>query len=251
MTWQGISTFRKIKKPSQCSPKASKSGKNHQKSPFKILPDPSKSFQTLQIPKNLSKSRKISRNFPKPPPRTRRTPPNQPHPPQTHQNTCKISQIRKNHQIRQIWGQNLTPLSANFSTTFCKIGTSREPVGNQSGKSVHRPKRHKNAGFCRVLALFWSNLALFAGFLPKIDEKSAKTLQKPAFLCLLGRCTDFPDWFPTGSDFAKSGAEICRKRCQISRFLGVKKTRCVGLKPAEARPNPSQSLAFWHARQAK
>ena len=95
---------------------------------------------------------------------------------------------------------NLTPLSANS-----------EPVGNQSGKSVHRPKRHKNA----------ANLALFAGFLPKIDQKSAKSLQKPAFLCLLGRCTDFPDWFPipdwfpTGSEFAESGAEICRKRCQI------------------------------------
>ena len=24
-----------------------------------------------------------------------------------------------------------------------------------------------------------------------------------------------PDWFPTGSEFAESGAEICRKRCQI------------------------------------
>ena len=58
---------------------------------------------------------------------------------------------------------------------------------------------------------------------PKINQKSAKTLQKLAFLCLLGRCTDFPDWFQTGSrldfqkvvlEFAESGVkfwpEICR-----------------------------------------
>ena len=36
--------------------------------------------------------------------------------------------------------------------------------------------------------------------MPKIDQNSAKTLQKPAMiLCLLGRWTDFLDWFPTGS----------------------------------------------------
>jgi hypothetical protein len=105
---------------------------------------------------------------------------------------------------------------------------------------VHRPKRHKNAGFCRDLALVWSNLALFAGFLPKIDQKSAKSLQKPAFLCLLGRCTDFPDWFPTGSRLVPN----LPKAVSDFNFLGVKKTRCFGLKPAETRPNPSQSLGF-------
>ena len=60
---------------------------------------------------------------------------------------------------------------------------------------------------------------------PKINQKSAKTLQKLAFLCLLGRCTDFPDWFQTGSrlvpnlpkavlKFAESGVRFQFFGCQ-------------------------------------
>ena len=124
-----------------------------------------------------------------------------------------MPQVR-NNPIRQISGQNLTPLSANFSTAFGKFGTSREPVGNQSGKSVHRPRRHKNAGFCRDLALFWSIFGKNPAKSAKFDQKSAKSLQKQAFLCLLGRCTDFPDWFPTGSEFAESGVRFQFFGCQ-------------------------------------
>ena len=61
---------------------------------------------------------------------------------------------------------------------------------------------------------------------PKIDQKSAKTLQKPAFLCLLKRCTDFPDWFRAGSrlvpdfqkvvlEFAESGVKFWPEICRI------------------------------------
>ena len=171
--------FSKNKKQSQCSPKASNSGKNHQKSFH-----PSKSLQIFPNPPNLT---------------TPRTPPEHPqtspHPPQTHQNT---SQILRNHPIRQISGQNLTPLSANSNTTFWKSGTSREPVGNQSGtsrepvgnqsgtsrepvgnqsgKSVHRLKRHKNAGFCRVLALFWSIFGPFCRVFHKNGPKNVKNM---------------------------------------------------------------------------
>ena len=134
--------FSKNKKPSQCSPKASNSGKNHQKSfhPSKSLQTPpnlSKPSKSRKIFPHLSKSPKITRNFPKtpkPPPQPPQNhPPNppehpqtSPHPPQTHQNT---SQTLRNHPIRQISGQNLTPLSANSNTTSWKSGTSRKPVG--------------------------------------------------------------------------------------------------------------------------
>ena len=48
---------------------------------------------------------------------------------------------------------------------------------------------------------------------PKIDQKSAKTLQKPAFLCLLKRCTDFPDWFRAGSRLVPDWFPISKKWC--------------------------------------
>ena len=85
-------------------------------------------------------------------------------------------------------------------------------------------KNAKNACFFAYVFTFFGGKTLQKG--PKIDQKSAKTLQKLAFLCLFGRCTDFPDsfptgsrvvpdWFPTGSRFPKSGVGICRKRCQV------------------------------------
>ena len=260
-TWQCISTFRKIKNHPNAHQRrhiAVKITRNHS-----TLQNPSKPLQIFPNPPNPQKSSPIFPNHqkspetfpkPKPPPQPPQNhPPNppehpqtSPHPPQTRQNT---SQILRNHPIRQISGQNLTPLSANFSTAFGKFGTSREPVGNQSGKSVHRPKRHKNACFCRDLALFWSIFGKNPAKSAKFDQTSAKSLQKPAFLCLLGRCTDFPDWFPTGSRLVPN----LPKAVSDFNFLGVKKTRCFGLKPAETRPNPSQSLGFlvifpldWH-----
>ena len=68
--------------------------------------------------------------------------------------------------------------------------------------------------FCKFFHIVWAVVGKNIEKMLKVDQKSAKTLQKPAF-CLLGRCTDFPDWFPTGSRFPKSGVGICRKRCQV------------------------------------
>ena len=216
--------FSKNKKPSQCSPKASHSGKNHQKSfhPSKSLQTPPNLPKPSKSPKifpHLSKSPKITRNFPKTPKPLPQPPQNHPqtspHPPQTHQNT---SQILRNHPVRQISGQNLTPLSANSNTTFWKSGTSREPVGNQSGKSVHRPKRHKNGGFCRVLALFWSIFGTFCRVFPKNEPKMWKNMHFWHFSCLWGRCADFPDWFPTGSRRVPDGFPIRKIRCRFEEI---------------------------------
>ena len=83
-------------------------------------------------------------------------------------------------------------------------------------------KMHVVCKFFVFFLCFSHVLPIFGPFLGKtlqkgsnIDQKSAKTMQKTSILCLLGRCTDFPDWFPTGSRFPKSGVGICRKRCQV------------------------------------
>ena len=74
-------------------------------------------------------------------------------------------------------------------------------------------KNAKNACFLHVFWHFFLGKTFCKKFLPKIDQKSAKTLQKPAFLCLLGRCTDFPDWFPTGSRLVPDWFPISKKWC--------------------------------------
>ena len=249
--------FSKNKKPSQCSPKASHSGKNHQKSFH-----PSKSLQT---PPNLSKPSKspkifphLTKNFPKTPKPLPQPPQNHPpnppehpqtshHPPQTHQNT---SQILRNHPVRQISGQNLTPLSANSNTTFWKSGTSRapvghqsgtsrEPVGNQSGTSRENPCTAPKGTKMVVFAGFWHFfgrfLALFAGFFPKTAQTCEKTCIFNIFHAFGGGARIFPtgsrlvpDGFPTGSRFAKSGADLRKFRCQISRFWVSKKCAVSG-----------------------
>ena len=47
----------------------------------------------------------------------------------------------------------------------------------------------------------------------KIKTKNTKTLQNPAFLCLLGRCTDFPDCLTTGSRLVCDWFPISKKWC--------------------------------------
>ena len=178
-TWQCISTFRKIKNHPNAHQRrhiAVKITRNHS-----TLQNPSKPLQIFPNPPNPQKSSPIFPNHqkspetfpkPKPPPQPPQNhPPNppehpqtSPHPPQTHQNT---SQILRNHPIRQISGQNLTPLSANFSTAFGKFGTSREPVGNQSGTSRENP--------CTApLALFWSIFGPFCRVFPKNRPNNVK-----------------------------------------------------------------------------
>ena len=91
-------------------------------------------------------------------------------------------------------------------------------------------KNAKNARFLHVFHIFravFGKKPLQKGL--KIDQKSAKT---PAFLCLLGRCTDFPDWLPTGFrlvpdfqkvvlEFAESGVKFWPEICRIGLFLRV------------------------------
>ena len=238
------------------------------------LQNPSKPLQIFPNPPNPQKFSPIFPNHqkspetfskPKPPPQPPQNhPPNppehpqtSPHPPQTHQN---ISQIRRNHPIRQISGQNLTPLSANFSTAFGKFGTSREPVGNQSGTSRENPCTAPKGTKMLVFAGIWH---FFSRFLAKTLQKvpnSTKKVPNPCknqhFCAFWGGARIFPtgsrlvpDWFPTGSRLVPN----LPKAVSDFNFLGVKKTRCFGLKPAESRPNPSQSLGFlvifpldWH-----
>ena len=73
--------------------------------------------------------------------------------------------------------KQLTPKSPQICTIF----SNREPVRNQSGKSAHR--------FKKPVVDFWS----IFGPSRLVDGFSRLV----------------PDWFPTGSRFAKSGAEIC------------------------------------------
>ena len=66
---------------------------------------------------------------------------------------------------------------------------------------------------------------------PKIDQKSAKTLQKPALLAVHGFSRLVPDWFPTGSrlvpdfqkvlEFAESGVKCWPEICRIGWFLRI------------------------------
>ena len=237
--------FSKNKKPSQCSPKASHSGKNHQKSfhPSKSLQTPpnlSKPSKSPKIFPHLSKSPKITRNFPKtqtPAPATPKPPPNppehpqtSPHPPQTHQNT---SQILRNHPIRQISGQNLTPLSANFSTAFGKFGTSREPVGKIRAPPQKAQKCWFLQGFGTFLVDFWQKPLQKV---PNSTKKVPNPCKNQHFCAFWGGARIFPtgsrlvpDWFPTGSEFAESGVRFqffgCQKNALFRAETGWNQTK--------------------------
>ena len=233
-TWQCISTFRKIKN----NPNA------HQRRHIavKITRNHSTLQKSLQTPPNLSKSPKITRNFPKtqtPAPATPKPPPEPPehpqtsrHPPQTHQNT---SQILRNHPIRQISGQNLTPLSANFSTAFGKFGTSREPVGKIRAPPQKAQKCWFLQGFGTFLVDFWQKPCKKCQIRPKKCQIPAKT----SIFVPFGAVHGFSR-FPTGSRLVPDWFRICRKRCQISIFWVSKKRAVSGwnrLKPDQTLPN--------------
>ena len=224
--------FSKNKKQSQCSPKASHSGKNHQKSFH-----PSKSLQTsksFQITKNHQKLSQNPNPRPSHPKTTPRTPPNTPKlAPTRPKPTKNTSQILRNHPIRQISGQNLTPLSANFSTAFGKFG-------NQSGTSRENPCTAPKGTKMLVFAGIWH---FFGRFLAKTLQKVPNSTKKVPNPCKSQHFCAF--WggariFPTGSRLVPN----LPKAVSDFNFLGVKKTCCFGLKPAETRPNPSQSLGF-------
>ena len=103
-------------------------------------------------------------------------------------------------------GVFLTPKTFKFDTQipsnrhhFLRIwnqsGTSREPVGKIHAPPQKASKMLKKAGFCRVFSVFWSIFGFF-----KVVHGFSRLV---------------PDWFPTGSKFVKSGAEICRSWSQI------------------------------------
>jgi len=99
----------------------------------------------------------------------------------THKTFKFDTQIPSNrHHFLRIWNQS---------------GTSREPVGKIRAPPQKASKMLKKACFCRVFSVFWS----IFGF----------------FRVVHGFSRLVPDWFPTGSKFVKSGAEICRSWCQI------------------------------------
>ena len=94
-------------------------------------------------------------------------------------------------------GPNRAPIFAFLGTAFGQPGSSRDPVGHQFSNFWH------HVWTCREAA--------------KITEKHAKTLQKCYFLCIwlppdIGARLD-PDWIPTGSRLAKSGAQKCKNWC--------------------------------------
>jgi len=84
-------------------------------------------------------------------------------------------------------GRSRAPIFTFFGTTFGQSGSSRDPVGHQFSSFWH------HVWTCREAA--------------KIIQKRAKTLQECCvyeFGCL---STLVPDWIPTGSRLAKSGAK--------------------------------------------
>ena len=240
-TWQCISTFRKIKNHPNAHQRrhiAVKITRNHS-----TLQNPSKPLQIFPNPPNPQKSSPIFPNHqkspetfpkPKPPPQPPQNhPPNppehpqtSPHPPQTRQNT---SQILRNHPIRQISGQNLTPLSANFSTAFGKFGTSREPVGKIRAPPQKAQKCLFLQGFGTFLVDFWQKPCKKCQIRPNKCQIPAKTSIFVPFGAVHGFSRLVPDWF-----------RICRKRCQISIFWVSKKRAVSGwnrLKPDQTLPN--------------
>ena len=106
-----------------------------------------------------------------------------------------------------------------FGTTFGRSGSGRDPVGIQSGSS-RDPVGHQ---FWNFSHRFWTCREA-----AKITLKRAKTLQKCSFLRFwllpdsgarllpTGSRLD-PDWIPTGSRLAKSGA----KTWKIGARLGA------------------------------
>ena len=109
----------------------------------------------------------------------------------------------------------------------------RNPVGIQSGPSRDPVGTQSGTNFSIFGHRFWpvgiqsgsSRAPIFEFFAPRLDlsgssqitQKRAKTLQKCCFLCIwlppdIGARLD-PDWIPTGSRLAKSGAQKCKNWC--------------------------------------
>ena len=101
-------------------------------------------------------------------------------------------------------GPTRDPVGTQSGTNFCIFGHRFWPVGIQSGSSR------------APISNFWHHVWTCREA-AKITEKHAKTLQKCYFLWIwlppdIGARLD-PDWIPTGSRLAKSGAQKCKNWC--------------------------------------
>ena len=121
----------------------------------------------------------------------------------------------------------LTPKKLKSDTAFRQIrnqsgnqsGTSREPGGKIRAPPQKAQKCLFLQGFGTFLVEFGTFCRVFAKHRPKKCQIPAKTSIFVPFGAVHGFSRLVPDWFPTGSrlvpNLPESGAEICRKRCQI------------------------------------
>ena len=123
-------------------------------------------------------------------------------------------------------GPSRAPIFAFLGTAFGQSGSSRDPVGIQSGSSrdpvgIQSGSSRDPVGHqCREAAKFIKNssfavfLHVFRWFwlLPDRSKRGAKNSK-------IGARLD-PDWIPTGSRLAKSGAQKCKNWCPIGSRLG-------------------------------
>ena len=85
------------------------------------------------------------------------------------------------------------PLGTQSGTNFCIFGHSRDPVGHQFSNFWH------HVWTCQEAA--------------KITQKRAKHSKNAIFNEFGCLPTLVPDWIPTGSRLAKSGAQKCKNWC--------------------------------------
>ena len=103
-------------------------------------------------------------------------------------------------------GSRQDPVRHQFLHIWAPLLASRDPVGIQSGSCRRAPMSggsqiHKKKHFCNAFARFWLIL---------VASRQVQTrCQKFENWCLTGSRLD-PDWIPTGSRLAKSGAQKCK-----------------------------------------
>jgi hypothetical protein len=125
-------------------------------------------------------------------------------------------------------GPSRAPIFAFLGTAFGQSRSSRDPVGHQFSNFWH------HVWTCREAAKS-----------PKNAQKHCKNAVFYAFSCLP---TLVPDWIPTGSRLAKSGAQKCKNWCPIGSRLGPDWVP-TGSRPGFFKKSPSSlnlSTYFWN-----
>ena len=101
-----------------------------------------------------------------------------------------------------IYGSSQDPVGAQSGTNFCIFGHRFWPVGIQSGTNVGR--QPNKIAFLQCFCMFFGDFGCFPTG-PNVVPKIRKLV---------------PDWIPTGSRLAKSGAQKCKNWCPIGSRLG-------------------------------